>query len=187
MVNAWCQLGVCYWVQKVCLRTWVLSCGGWSSQPLATEDDVVFLNLLNNKWTNKKKRTPKVKWLFLLYQVNKEGFKREKVSWTAGDWNQPWCYCDPQWISTPVVAPLLGLLFPFNILPLPQISVRLSGCRLNMSVQQLLWWMDKPQYIQKIILDIVSLKTLLFPSCNLPPSFNLSSSTQQIQQAFTCR
>lgn len=152
--------------------------GGWCSLPQPPKQHM-------NK---QKKRTPKVKWLFLLYQVNKEGFKREKISCTAGDWNQPRCYCDPQWISTPLAAPLLDLPFPFNIPPLPQISVRLkSGCRLNVSVQQLLWWMDKPQYIRKIILDIVSLKTLLFPSCNLPPSFNLSSSMRQIQQAFTCR
>lgn len=179
----WCMLlsaeGVLAYLSALLWRLIqpALGDGGWCSLPQPPKQQM-------NK---QKKKNTESQVAFSPLSSEQRGLQTGKISWTAGDWNQPWCYCDPQWISTPVVAPLLGLLFPFNILPLPQISVRLSGCRLNMSVQQLLWWMDKPQYIQKIILDIVSLKTLLFPSCNLPPSFNLSSSTQQIQQAFTCR
>ena len=54
-------------------------------------------------------------------------------------------------------------------------------------LQQRLLCIENPHHTQKIILNIVRLKTLLLVYCNLAPSFDISSSMQQIWLVFLCQ
>ena len=166
----------------------MLSCGGWSSQPLASENGVVFLNLLKNK---NNPKTQVALSLFTKWTKRASDGKRE-VSLQVSGLESPMLHSDPQRISTLLSASLSGLPFACNIPRSFQISVKLkAGYWLNVLVclihqdainllQQWLLRIENPHHIQKIILNIVRLKTLLLVYCNLAPSFDISSSMQQI-------
>lgn len=179
-------MSVCYTLSVPEGHTWVLSCGGWPSQPLATENDVVFLNLLKNK-TKQNHTSSGFFFSFLKSEIRGLQMGKDTLHCRRVDWNHSCSYSDPHWIS----RPSFSLPFPYNIPSPLHIRVQLkTGYKLNTLVclthqdtitplQQMLCCMDKCSKHTKNYSGYSKLKTSLLPYSNLPPPAEGSSMQQE--------